>query len=403
MVNSTCLKDTGRAPFGSRGWLGYLFILSISINFVKPLEVHIPLAPTAATAILATEPPMMTTDPDPAGQLLSLPPPQMDAGRLARLVQDHWGLTGSYTQLTSERDLNHRLDTATASFTAKLSNPAEPAALTDFQTKALLHAAVADPGLPTPRVIPTRDGQPILRCHEGALRLLGWCPGTPVAHLPRTPALARATGAALARLTAALASFDHPAADHVLLWDIRQFPRLAPLLHALPTDLGHDLQPGAETFLDHFKAEVAPALACLPAQVVHADFNPHNLLADPARPDTLTGILDFGDMVRSHRICDLATACSYQIDPADPLLLLAPLLSAYHARLPLTEAEIRLLPSLITARMFTTLIISGWRAARYPQNAAYILRNAPSAQTGLAAAASLAPWQLHAACESAYS
>ncbi|MDM7930276.1 phosphotransferase [Tabrizicola sp.] len=344
----------------------------------------------------------MTTDPDPAGQLLSLPPPRMNAGRLARLVEDHWGLTGSYTQLTSERDLNHRLDTATASFTVKLSNPAEPSELTDFQTRALLHAAVADPDLPTPRVIPTRDGHPILRCDEGALRLLGWCPGTPVAHLPRTPALAWATGAALARLTAALASFDHRAADHVLFWDIRQFPRLAPLLNALPADLGHDLQPGAAAFLDQFKAEVAPALARLPKQVVHADFNPHNLLADPTRPDTLTGILDFGDMVRSHKICDLATACSYQIDPADPLHLLAPLLSAYHAHLPLTEAEIRLLPSLITARMFTTLIISGWRAARYPQNAAYILRNAPSARAGLAAAASLTPRQLNAACEGAY-
>jgi len=343
---------------------------------------------------------MMITDQDHAGQLLSLPPPQMDAGRLAELVQDHWGLTGNCTQLTSERDLNHRLDTLTTSFTVKLANPGEPPELTDFQTGALLHVAIADPGLPTPRVIHTRDGQPILRCDEGALRLLGWCPGTPVARLPRTPALARATGAALARLTHALASFDHPAADHVLLWDIRQFPRLAPLLNALPADLGHDLQPGAAAFLDHFKAEVAPVLACLPAQVVHADFNPHNLLADPARPEVLTGILDFGDMVRSHRICDLATACSYQIDPADPLHLLAPLLSAYHARLPLTEAEIRLLPSLITARMFTTLIISGWRAARYPQNAAYILRNAPSARAGLAAAASLTPRQLHAACES---
>lgn len=335
------------------------------------------------------------TPSDPAGHLLSLPPPRLDRDALARLAQAHWGLTGTLTPLTSERDLNHRLDTAGASFTLKLANRAEPLAITDFQTRALLHTATTDPGLPTPRVIPTRDGRHILPLPEGALRLLTWRPGTPVVHLPRTPALARATGTALARLTAALAPFDHPAADHVLLWDIRQFQRLAPLFPALPPDL----QPTAQTFLNRFTTEVAPALAQCPRQTVHADFNPHNLLTDPAQPVHLTGILDFGDMVRSHRVCDLATACSYQIDPAAPLSLLTPLLSAYHAHLPLTEAETRLLPSLITARMLTTLTISAWRAARYPENAAYILRNAPSARAGLTAAARLTPAQIQTACE----
>ncbi len=335
------------------------------------------------------------TDTDVVGHLLSLPPPKMDGDTLARPIQTHWGLAGGLTRLTSERDLNHRLDTGSASYTVKLSNPAEPPALTDFQTQALLQTAAADPGLPTPRVVPTLDGRPILPLSDGALRLLTWCPGTPIAHLPRTPMLASAVGAALARLTTALAAFDHPAADHVLLWDIRQFPRLAPLLPALPADL----RPMAEAFLHRFTADIAPALSKLPKQVVHADFNPHNLLADPAQPDTLTGILDFGDMVRSHRICDLATACSYQIDPDDPLALLAPLLAAYHAILPLTEDEIALLPDLITARMLTTLTISAWRAARYPDNAAYILRNAPSARAGLTAAASLTPAQIQAACE----
>lgn len=337
----------------------------------------------------------MTEHPDPAGQLLSLPPPRLDEDTLAGLARDHWGLGGTLTRLTSERDLNYRLDTDTLSFTLKLSNPAEPATMTDFQTKALLRVAATDPGIPVPRVIATRDGRPILALPEGALRLLSWCPGTPVAHMHRTPALAGATGAALARLTTALAAFDHPAADHALLWDIRQFRSLAPLLAALPADL----LPTALAFLGRFETRIAPALARLPLQVVHADFNPHNLLADADQPDILTGILDFGDMVRSYRICDLATACSYQIDPDQPLRLLVPLLAAYHDRCPLTEAEYLLLPDLITARMLTTLTISAWRAARYPENAAYILRNAPSARAGLAAAASLAPDQLRAALD----
>jgi Ser/Thr protein kinase RdoA (MazF antagonist) len=320
---------------------------------------------------------------DPAGQLLSLPPPCLSAAALADLARAHWGLTGTLHPLTSERDQNHRLDTPQGSFTLKLANPAESPGLTDFQTRALQHVASAAPGLPVPRVVPALDGRSILPTPDGALRLLTWLPGAPLAHLPRTPALAAAIGTALGQLDAALSGFDHPAADHHLLWDIRNTPDLGPLLPALPGDL----RPEIAAFLARFRVELAPALARLPRQVIHGDFNPHNLLADPADPRHLTGILDFGDMSLSHRICDLAVAGSYLIDPADPLALLAPLVTAYSAANPLTGQEVDLLPNLITARLVTTLTISAWRAARYPENAPYILRNAPVSRAGLAALA----------------
>ncbi|WP_374431385.1 phosphotransferase [Tabrizicola sp.] len=316
---------------------------------------------------------------DPAGSLLSLPPPQVPTEALATLAASHWGLTGTLHPLTSERDQNHRLDTGTASYTLKLANPAEPTALTDFQTQALLHTAREAPNLPTPRVLPTRDGQSILPTPDGALRLLTWLPGTPLAHLPRTPALAASIGRALGELDATLAHFHHPASDHHLLWDIQNTPDLAPLTEALPGDL----KPRIITFLARFTTHIAPALKQLPRQVIHGDFNPHNLLADPADPSHLTGILDFGDMTLSRRICDLAVAASYLIDPTDPASLLIPLTQAYHQANPLTAQELHLLPDLITARLVTTLTISAWRAARYPENAPYILRNAPTSRAGL--------------------
>lgn len=315
---------------------------------------------------------------DPAGQLLSVPPPRLIPGRLAGLALDHWGLTGTLTPLTSERDQNHRLDTSGGSYVLKLSNPVEPAALTAFQTGAILHVARHAPDLPVPRVIPALDGRPIIPTKDGALRLLTWVPGTPLAHLPRSPAFATAIGSALGQLDATLAGFTHPAADHHILWDIRNAADLAPLLPTLPGDL----RPRITAFLDHFASRTAPDLARLPRQVIHGDFNPHNLLADPKASDRLSGILDFGDMTRSHRICDLAVAGSYLIDPDDPLACLVPLVGAYHRTNPLTLDELWLLPDLISARLATTLTISAWRAARYPDNAPYILRNAPVSHQG---------------------
>lgn len=336
---------------------------------------------------------------DPAGQLLSLPPPRLAQARLAGLLRDNWGLTGTLSPLTSERDQNHRLDTAEGSFTMKLSNPAEPPDLTEFQTAALLHAAAVAPDLPTPRVVPATDGRTIIATPHGALRLMTWCPGLPLARLPASAELAAAIGRSLARLDGAFAPFSHPAADHVLMWDIRYADRLGPLLPALPDDL----RPRAEAVIARFRDHTAPALARLPRQVIHGDFNPHNLLADPAIPDRLTGILDFGDMTLSHRICDLAVAGSYLISPADPLALLLPLVTGYHAASHLVPDEIAILPDLLAARMVTTLAISAWRAARYPENATYILRNAPASRTGLATLEAVAferlADQLQTACE----
>ena len=337
--------------------------------------------------------------PTSTDSLLTLPPPALGPQDLARLAATHYGITGTLTRLTSERDLNHRLTTANGErFTLKLSNPAEPAAMTAFQTAALLHVAGRSP---TPRVIPALNGQPIIATPHGALRLLGWLDGTPLHATPPSPAQRRAVGAALARLTTALQDFSHPAADHVLLWDIRQTPRLSPLI---PTLDDATLRAEATAFLTRFTTHIAPRLTVLPTQIVHADFNPHNLLTAADDPTQITGILDFGDMVRTPRICDVAVAASYQIDPADPLGSVTDLLQGYHAILPLTSPETALLHDLITARMLATLVITAWRAARYPANAAYILRNAPSARAGLAAFAALDPARAQAqfaqACES---
>lgn len=341
----------------------------------------------------------MHMTPDPAGHLLSLPPPQLDAVRLARLATDCWGVTGHLVPLTSERDQNHRLDTATGRFTLKLSNRAEDLALTTAQTCALGHVAATAPDLPCPRVVPALDGRTIIPTPDGALRLLTWCDGVPLAHLPRGIGLAMAIGHALGRLDAALAAFHHPATDHALLWDIRNAQGLAPLLPALPPDLRSQ----AESVLQRFDSTVAPALSRLPRQVIHGDFNPHNLVAEPDRPECLTGILDFGDMTLSHRVCDLAVAASYLIDPDNPLVLLVPLVASYHGANPLDPAETAILPDLVKARLVATLTISAWRARRYPENAPYILRNAPTSRVGLAALGRIDPArlsdQLHVACE----
>lgn len=309
------------------------------------------------------------------GQTLTTPPPLLSPEEARALMSRHWGLDAPLTPLTSERDLNFRVESQPR-HVLKLANPAEPAEVTAFQTEALLHLSTSN--LPLPRVVPARNGATMVQTDHGLLRLLTYLEGRPLHAAPRSDAQRAAMGGLNAQLTQALAPFRHPGEAQDLQWDIRHAARLRPLLPNVPADL----RGLATATLDAFETQALPILPELPWQVVHNDLNPHNLLVGED-PDRITGILDFGDMVRTARICDMAVTASYQVDPARPEASLAAFAAGYEAVLPLLAPERALLPLLTRTRMLTTLAIAHTRAARYPENAPYILRNTPSAAAGL--------------------
>jgi len=141
----------------------------------------------------------------------------------------------------------------------------------------------------------------------------------------------------------------------------------------------------AARVLDRFEAHVLPVLPSLRAQVIHNDLNPHNVLVAPDDHERIAGIIDFGDMVHAPLVNSIAVTAAYQLSAAGhPLEPVAELLAAYHGLLPLEPLELDLLFDLITTRMVLTVAISGWRAARYPENETYILRNTGRAWASLA-------------------
>ena len=310
---------------------------------------------------------------------LTTPPPVLSPEKTLALVQTHWHLTGTLTALTSERDLNYRLTTPQARYVVKLANPAEPAEVTRFQTRALIHLEASN--LPVPKVLPTPTGATDIATPHGILRILTYLEGQPLHLAPKSNAQRAAIGQTAARLTLGLQGFTDPAARQDLQWDIRHTARLAPLLPYIASDL----RPLCDAVLEAFVTQVLPHLPQCRWQVVHNDLNPHNVLTDPGDPTFIAGVLDFGDMVETALVCDAAVAACYQVDPAAPLQSLAAFARAYHAVLPLTELEQSLFPILTAARMLTSLAIASARAARFPDNAPYILRNIPNAIAGLTA------------------
>ena len=323
---------------------------------------------------------------DPAGYdpALALAHQVMPASEAQKLVRDRYGLVATATRLATEKDDTFRLTAADGrNWTLKVAHPAEPPAAIGFQTELLAHVARADPAVPAPRVLPDRQGQawPMVTDAAGqhrAVRLLTWCPGVPLDRIPATRAQRRAVGELLARLRLATAGFAHPADSPVVAWDVQHLPALRPLLASIPDP---ERRARLARGLDRF-ARLADQVAGLRRQVLHNDFNKSNLLADPDRPDVITGVIDFGDATRTAVAIDVATALLNQL-PRDsgPVLTgdifagARDVLDGYRSRADLTPDELRLIPHLVMARVVARALISTSRAAQFPANATYLLRN----------------------------
>ena len=323
-----------------------------------------------------------------------------------RLVRDRYGIDGRAHALSSERDQNFRIETAAGHCVLlKVSDPAEARQVTNLQTAILQHLERTDPGLPVPRILPALDGaaEIELDCNgtRRVARLLSFLDGTPLAAVvARSPRQRRRIGGLVGRIAAALAGFRHPAETHELIWDMAGAARLRDLLGEIEDP---DRRALATAALDRFDGVVAPALTGLRRQMVHADANPSNILIDPADPDTVTGLIDFGDAVRTVLATDVAVAAAYHLaDDDDPLGPAGELIAGYHAAMPLRPEEIGLLCDLMATRLMMIVIIGAWRARRHPENRDYILRNNQTAWARLHRLAGLdrqaATERLHRIC-----
>ncbi len=309
------------------------------------------------------------------------------ADLIADLCRRAWGIEGAFTRLQSASDEVLRIDSVTGDrYLLRLTSPRELPLVTDFQTCAVLHLNDARVDLPVPRLIRTLDGRPMLRPDWSgdtppAVRLFTWLEGTSLHLTPRSLAQAGALGVTLAHLGLALAGFDHPGAEHELDWDLCRTGRLAPLLSEISDHEGRSL---AERAMHRFQDRVAPRLAALRRQVIHNDLNPHNVLVDAQSPQQITGIIDFGDLVKTVLVADVAIAGAYLVCPGEnPLQLAEKLVTAYHAVQPLTADEIELVVPLMEARHLMTIAITEWRAARNPDNRVSITKNTGQAWRAL--------------------
>ncbi|MCX7351129.1 MAG: phosphotransferase, partial [Alphaproteobacteria bacterium] len=294
----------------------------------------------------------------------TLRPPALPLDVLHAFALSAYGLGGTWSPLEGERDQNYRIlssDGQSAVF--KVCQPAEGIAILQCQAEALEHIAEAEPSLLVPRLIRTRDGNPLGQIvHEGRsypVMVLAWLDGHVLGgETPSRHGLFE-LGQLLARLGVALRGFVNGApAERDLVWDTRHVLRLAAEVGNLPEG---DRELAAAILARH-ETVTAPALRRMRSQIIHGDVHPHNVLVDDG--GKVTGIIDFGDLVHGPLILDLANAAGDFLTPAaDVADTIFELVRGYRSVTPLEEAEADALVDLIDVRLLMTPLIDALKAS----------------------------------------
>jgi Ser/Thr protein kinase RdoA (MazF antagonist) len=219
-----------------------------------------------------------------------------------------YGLRVTASALPSERDQNFLLRTVSGEqFVLKIANAEENFDFLNFQNHLIRFLTARRLDLEFPRIVPARNGDDLASIttadSQHFVRLLTWLDGVCFAEIkqPRTQT-AGFTGRALAQMDAALDGFSHQAAHRSFLWDLR---------NAAARDLVGLLPDDRRRLVERFFGEWEKVeWDNLRFSIIHNDANDYNILVNEPE-HRVKAIIDYGDVVHSATICNLAVALAY--------------------------------------------------------------------------------------------
>ncbi|MCR9200924.1 MAG: aminotransferase class III-fold pyridoxal phosphate-dependent enzyme [Planctomycetaceae bacterium] len=303
--------------------------------------------------------------------------PQFRPADVVRLAKEQFDLAVTVSRsLPGERDQNfHVTDSRQQSWVLKICNGGERPEFLIAQDRLMRHLAERVDGIPHSRA--TRSGEPLgtVRSPAGShlVRLVEFLPGRPLADLTwRSPALLTDLGNRIGEVTTALAHFSDAAFDRDFQWDLRTAADTVRQSFAM---IPAALQPAVKRCLADYDSHVLPRADRLPVSVIHNDANDGNVIVTTEK---VTGLIDFGDAIRSWTISELAIAISYAIFHShDPMRSATAVVAGYAAIRDISDDEIETLFTLMRLRLCLSAVVAAEQSQLRPDDEYLTVSQAP--------------------------
>ena len=297
--------------------------------------------------------------------------PNYEIDAVVSLANELYGLRVTASSLPSERDQNFLLtDELGRKFVLKIANTLEDEALLTAQCEAMQHIAVHFSYCQ--RLVPSVSGKILERVkatgeETNLIRLVTYLPGMPLGDMQmRSPILLHDLGNKLGELDSILLEFDRPAIRRNFHWDLANWQTVTAEYERLIRDA--QLRALIVQFVEDFEHTVAPSLPQLRQSCIHGDPNDYNILVDEGCSEVV-GIIDFGDMVHSYTIGDLAIAMAYVVlNHETPLTAATQVVAGYNKALALRQEEIAVVWELMLMRLCMSVCLAAYQQQHRPDN-----------------------------------
>ena len=262
-------------------------------------------------------------------------------------------------------------------YVLKVANPVEELTVLEMQNQAMQFLEKKDLIGLIPTAFPARSGNTIEVITKDKqqlpIRLLSYLSGEILATAkPLKKNVLRKLGQFLGKVTLELKSFQHPAAHRFMQWDLQQASKVITQNIAYVTDTKQ--KELIQFFFDRYIQNTERIHQQLPKSIIHADANDYNLLiktdAETFGKFQIGGLLDFGDMVYTQTVNELAIAIAYAMEgKVNPIETAIPIIVGFHQIHSLSESEIHCLFDLACLRLCQTLTVGAHRRIAEPENA----------------------------------
>ena len=290
----------------------------------------------------------------------------MDLESASQIAAKHFGITGNATTLAGERNPNFLITNTTEKFVLKIHSVDEiPQIQLQQKVLAALEYLVK---FQTPKSVPATSGELLVDLGEGKFaRMLTWIDGALWSQAQEIGDIQKAQlGRLIATVDSKLATVDcadfRNTLDQPFGWNALQANELVTDI-ALIKDVG--LRNQVSTIFDRISNRTLAKLSALPHQLIHNDANDNNVVVSNG---SVSGLIDFGDLIYAPRVCGLAVGCAYQLDANDPVASIYAIVRGYHEVSALSAAELEVLFDLICLRVATSVVMAHRQLAADPNN-----------------------------------
>jgi Ser/Thr protein kinase RdoA (MazF antagonist) len=237
-------------------------------------------------------------------------------------------------------------------------------------------------GVPVGRNFHNRAGELVSVAEAGSgtviVQLSEWLAGVPLESVAPSRALLVSVGRTAATVARGLVSWPAPPARVEHVWEmVRTTATLREATASVPDAFTREL---VESAARRFGEVVDPVLDALPRAVIHHDLHDSNLLVN-AETESVSGVLDFGDMVEGPRVAELAVAAAYASrNTEDPVRAFLCVAEGWGRTVGLTDLEIGVVFDAALGRLAVNAAV--WSSRRFGARRSYALaRSGASART----------------------